>query len=350
MSRTSPLTKLSLALTALALPALLPAQTFTTQKISIGGDGFFDYLSVDPGTNRVFVSRGTHVMVVDGTTGKLVGDIANTPRVHGAALVPSENHGFTTNGGDSTLTMFDLGNLAVIKKIPAGIDGLDGFMWDDETNTVLSINHSHPTGTAVVVNARTGDVVGRVALGGNGPEGGVSDGKGRIFINLEDKNSIDVVDTKTWKVVANWPIAPCDGPTGIAMDRTTNRIFAACSDTSVVIDATTGKVVAKVANGDGVDALGWDQAHKLMYIPAGQSGNVTVVHEDSPDKYTVVATVPTMRGARTLTVDPQTHVAYVFTPEFGPAPAPAPGSPPPAPGRRGPRGPIIASWLIAIKH
>jgi len=123
-----------------------------------------------------------------------------------------------------------------------------------------------------------------------------------------------------------------------------------CSKTSVVVDAANGKVVAQIPNGDGVDAIGWDQSQKLIYIPAGRDGNVTVVHEDSPDKYTVVATVPTMAGARTLAVDGRTHVAYVFTPEFGPAPAPAPGSPPPQAGRRGPRGPIIASWLIAIRH
>ena len=148
----------------------------------------------------------------------------------------------------------------------------------------------------------------------------MGDGKGRIFINIEPKNAIDVVDTKTWKVVATWPIDPCDGPTGIALDRKTNRIFVGCSKTSVVVDATSGKVVAQIANGDGVDALGWDAAQKLIYIPAGRPGNVTVVHEDSPDKYTVVATVPTMAGAKTIAVDDTKHVAYVFTPGVRPGP------------------------------
>ena len=203
---------------------------------------------------------------------------------------------------------------------------------------------------AVVIDAKTGDIVGRVTLSGNGPEGGVSDGKGRIFINLEDKDAIDVVDTKTWKVVATWPIAPCEGPSGIAMDRSTNRSFSGCGKTSVVVDATTGKVVAQIPNGEGVDGLAFDPSEKLIYIPGGRTGDVTVVHEDSPDKYTVVAKVPTMVGARTITVNPSTHVAYVFTPEFGPAPAPAPGTASSTPRGRGPRGPIIASWLIAIKH
>src|SRR5437764_2111255 len=242
-------------------------------------------------------------MVVDGATGKVLGDIMDTPRVHGIAIAPKAGLGFTTNGGDSTSTMFDVKTLEVKKKVKAGKDGLDGIMYDDATNKILTINHSKPEGTAVVIDPANGNVVATVALSGNAPEGGVSDGKGRIFINIENKNAIDVIDTKTWKLVTTWSIEPCDGPTGIAMDRTTNRIFAGCSKKSVVVDANTGKVVAEIANGEGVDALGWDQGQKLMYIPAGGSGNVTVVHEDSPDKYTVVETVPTMRGARTVTVD-----------------------------------------------
>jgi DNA-binding beta-propeller fold protein YncE len=217
-------------------------------------------------------------------------------------------------------------------------------MYDDATNKILTINHSKPTGTAVVIDGQTGDVVATIPLSGTAPEGGVSNGKGRIFINLEDKNAIDVIDTKTWKVVATWSIEPCDGPTGIAMDRAANRIFAGCSKKSVVVDANTGKVVAEIANGDGVDALGWDQSQKLMYIPAGGSGNVTVVHEDSPDKYTVVETVPTMRGARTVAVDDTKHVAYVFTPEYGPS------TPPATPGGRAGRGPVTAAWLLVIKR
>jgi len=336
-----------IGLALLVVPGVLAAQTFKVEKYTIGGAGGTDYISADPVTGRVYISRGTHVMVVDEKTGKVLADIPDTPRVHGAAFAQRDGHGFTTNGGDSTSTMFDLKTMAVIKKVHAGIDGLDGIMYDDATDKILTINHSHPTGTAVVIDPKSGDVVARVELSGNGPEGGVSDGKGRIFINLEDKNSIDVVDTKTWKVVANWPIAPCDGPTGIAMDRSTNRILAGCSKTSVVVDAKSGKVVAEIANGNGVDALGWDQGQKLIYIPAGRDGNVTVVHEDSPDKYTVIATVPTMAGAKTIAVDDTRHVAYAFTPEYGPPPA---GTPAPEPGRRGPRGPIVGTWFIRIVH
>jgi DNA-binding beta-propeller fold protein YncE len=330
------------------LPSVLAAQAFKIEKFNIGGEGGTDYLTADPASGRVYISRGTHVMIVDGATGKVLGDIPDTPRTHGIALAPKSKHGFTTNAGDSTSTMFDLWTGAVIKKIKAGMDGLDGIMYDDATDKILTINHSRPVGTAVVIDAKTGDVVGKVELSNTAPEGGVSDGKGKIYINIENGNAIDVIDTKTWKRVATWPIAPCDGPTGIAMDRTTNRIFAGCSDTSVVVDATNGKVVAKIANGGGVDALGWDQAQKLIYIPAGKEGNVTVVHEDSPDKYSVVATVPTMVRAKTITVDEAKHVAYVFTPEYGPAPA---GATPPAGGRgRAPLGPMIGAWFIKIVH
>ena len=337
----------SLALVLLAIPGVLAAQTFKVEKFSTGGEGGTDYLTADPITGRVYISRGTHIMVVDGTSGKVLGDIPDTPRTHGIALAQKDGHGFTTNGGDSTSTMFDLKTMAVIKKVHAGIDGLDGIMYDDASDKILTINHSHPTGTAVVIDPKSGDVVTRIELTGRAPEGGVSDGKGRIFINLEDKNAIDVIDSKTWKVVETWPIAPCDGPTGIAMDRTTNRIFSGCSKTSVVVDASNGKVVAQITNGEGVDALGWDQGQKLIYIPAGRDGNVTVVHEDGPDKYTVVSTVATMVGAKTIAVDDTHHVAYAFTPEYGPPPA---GTPAPEPGRRGPRGPMIGTWFIRITH
>ena len=322
--------------------APLSAQKYQTQKFNIGGDGAFDYLAVDP-AGRVFVSRSTHVMVVDGATGNVLGDIKDTPRVHGVAFAPN-GMAFTTNAGDSTSTMFDTKTLAVKQKIKAGRGGLDGIMYDDATDKILTIDHEKPNGTAVVIDPKTSAVVATIQLSGDAPEGGVSDGKGRIFINLEDKNAIDVVDTRTWKVVKTWKIDPCDEPTGIAMDRATNRIFSGCSKTSVVVDANSGKVVAQIANGDGVDAIGWDQSQKLMYIPAGGSGNVTVVHEDSPDKYSVVETIPTMRGARTIAVDQTRHTAYVFTPEYGP------GTPATTPGGRAGRGPITAAWLIAIKH
>jgi len=336
-----------LLLAALSWPLASSAQTFKVQKYSIGGDGGTDYLLAEAGTGRVFVSRGTHVMVVDGATGKVLGDIPDTPRNHGIALAPKSGHGFITSGGDSTVTMFDIKTLAVIKKIPVATGGLDGIMYDDFSDKIILTNHSRPIGTLVALDPASGAIVATVQLEDNGPEGAASNGEGKLFVNNEGTSTMQVIDTKTWKAIASFPLAPCDGPTGIAYDRTTNRIFSGCGKTSVVVDATSGKIVATIANGDGVDALGFDPVQKLIYIPAGRDSNVTVVHEDSPDKYTVVATVPTMRGAKTISVDPVTHMAYLFQPEYGPPPA---GTPPPQPGQRPVRGPIIGTWFFAISH
>jgi ribosomal protein L24E len=327
------------------------AQQFKVQKYNIGGEGGTDYIVAEPGTGRVFVSRQTHVMVVDGASGKVLGDIPDTPRMHGVGLAPKSGHGFTTNAGDSTLTMFDIKTLAVIKKIQTHTGGLDGIMYDEFADRVILTNHSRPVGTATAVDPNTGDITGVAELEDTAPEGAASDGKGRLFVNNEGKNTIQVLDDKTMKVLASWPIAPCDGPTGIAYDKASNRIFSGCSKKSVVLDATSGKVVAAIENGDRVDALGWDPVQKLIYIPCGGGkGTVTVVHQDSPDKYTVVATVETVPGAKTIAVDAVKHVAYLFQPEFGPPPTPALGAPTPAPGGRGPRGPIVAAWFIAITH
>jgi len=343
------MTRHSFLCIALAIVTAGPAsaQTFKVQKYNIGGDGGTDYLTVEPGTGRVFVSRGTHVMVVDGATGKVLGDIPDTPRMHGIALAAKHNHGFITSAGDSTVEMFDLKTLAVLKRIKVPPGGLDGIMYDDFSDRIILTNHSRPIGTLVALDANSGDIVGTVELEDNGPEGAASDGKGKLFVNNEGKSTIQVIDEKTMKAVASWPLAPCEGPTGIAYDGASNRIFSGCSKTSVVVDAATGKVVASVANGDGVDALGWDPAEKLIYIPAGRDSTVTVVHQDAPDKYSIVANVITFRGAKTISVDPTKHIAYLFQPEFGPPPA---GSPPPAPGTRGPRGPIVASWFIVLTH
>jgi hypothetical protein len=328
-------------------PELVHAQTFKVQKYNIGGDGGSDYVTAEPGTGRVFVPRGTHVMVIDGPTGKVIGDIPDTPRTHGVALAPRSNHGFITAAGDSNVTMFDLKTLAVIKKIKIPTGGLDGIGYDSFTDRIVLANHSRPVGTAVFIDAKTGDIAGTTPLPDNGPEGVASDGKGKIFINLEGNSTIEVLDAKTMKTLAAWPLAPCDGPAGLAYDAPSNRLFSGCSKTSVIVDASTGKVVSTATNGDGVDALGYDAGEKLIYIPAGRDGNVTVLHQDGPDKYTTVATVETMRGARTLAVDPVRHMAYLINPEYGPPPA---GTPAPAPGQRGPRGPVIAAWFIAISH
>jgi DNA-binding beta-propeller fold protein YncE len=335
----------------LAAPTIGQAQTFKVEKFDIKADGGTDYVAVEAATGRVFVSRATHMMVVEGATGKVLGDIPNTPGVHGAGIATKAGQGFTTNGGDGTVTMFDLKTLAVIKQIKVG-SGLDGIMYDEPDDKIILTNHSRPIGTLTAIDPKSGDIVATVELEDTAPEGAAADGKGRIFVNNEGKNTMQVIDVKTWKATASWPLAPCEGPTGIAYDKASDRIFSGCSGTSVVVDPNTGKVVASIKNGTRVDALGWDASKKLIYIPNGGEGNVTVVHQDSPDKYTTVATVDTFAGAKTITVDPVTHNVYLFQPERGPAAAPAAGAAPPATGGRGrgPQGPIVAAWFIVIKQ
>jgi len=347
MTRTSLLPLGTACAIGAATCGVLLAQTFKTEKYDIKGDGGTDYVTVESTTGRVFVSRSTHVMVVEGATGKVLHDLQNTPGVHGAGLATKAGHGFTTNSGDETVTMFDLKSYAVLKQIKVG-PGLDGIMYDEPDDMIILTNHSRPIGTLTAINPNTGEIVATVELEDTLPEGAAADGKGHVFVNNEGKNTIQVIDVKTWKAMASWPLAPCEGPTGIAYDAATNRIFSGCSRTSVVLDAGSGQVVASIANGTRVDALGWDSSRKLIYIPNGGEGNVTVVHQDSADKYTVVATVPTFAGAKTITVDQQTHNAYLFQPERGPAPAPAAGAPPAGRGR-GPQGPVIAGWFIVIK-
>jgi DNA-binding beta-propeller fold protein YncE len=348
------------------LPALLTAvtivasgtgvaQTFKVEKFDIKGDGGTDYVTAESATGRVFVSRGTHMMVVDGKSGKVLGDIPDTPGVHGAGIATKAGHGFTTNGGNSTVTMFDLKTLAVIKQIKVEQGGLDGIMYDEPDDKIILTNHSRPVGTLTALDPKTGDIVGTAELEDTAPEGAAADGKGHIFVNNEGKHTIQVVDVSTWKATASWPLPPCEqGPTGIAYDRATNRIFSGCNKTSVVVDASSGKIVATIENGTRVDALGWDPSQKLIYIPNGGEGTVTVVHQDSADKYTVVATVTTFAGAKTITVDPKTHNVYLFQPERGPVPAPPPGAAPPPAGAggrgRGPQGPIVAAWFIVVSH
>src|SRR3954469_10805024 len=192
MSRTSTVIRTAFLAAAFAVLALSGAQEFKVQKYNIGGEGGTDYLVAEPGTDRVFVSRGTHVMVVDGATGKVIGDIPNTPRMHGVGLAPKANHGFTTNSGDSSVTMFDLKTLAFIKKIPIKVGGLDGIMYDDYSDRIILTNHSKP-GTAVALDPKTGDIAGTAQLEDTSPEGAASDGKGKLFVNNEGTNTIQVL-------------------------------------------------------------------------------------------------------------------------------------------------------------
>src|ERR1017187_9190152 len=245
--------------TILAAPSVGHAQAFKVEKFDIKGEGGTDYVAVEAVTGRVFVSRANHMMVIEGATGKVLGDIPNTPGVHGAGIATKAGHGFTTNGGDETVTMFDLKTLGVLRQIKVGLDGI---MYDEPDDKIILTNHSRPIGTLTALDPKTGDIVATVELEDTAPEGAAADGKGHIFVNNESKNTIQVIDVKTWKATASWPLAPCEGPTGIAYDKASDRIFAGCNNTSVVVDPNSGKVLATIKNGTRVDAPGMGSLEK----------------------------------------------------------------------------------------
>ena len=343
-------TMASLSAAVLAASGALHAQAFKVQKFDIKGDGGTDYVAVEAATGRVFVSRSTHMMVVEGATGKVLGDIPNTPGVHGAGIATKAGHGFTTNSGDQTVTMFDLKTLAVIKQIKVG-PGLDGIMYDEPDDKIILTNHSRPIGTLDRHRSQDrrhrrdrrarGHRARRRRRRRQGPHL-------RQQRRQEHDSGDRREDVEGDRVVAARAVRRADraSPT----TRRSNRIFSGCSKTSVVVDASTGKVVATIPNGTRVDALGWDPAKKLIYIPNGGEGNVTVVHQDSADKYTVVATVADVRRRedhRGRSDDAQ-RVSVPARARSRSARRP-PARRRRAAGRgRGPQGPIVAAWFIVI--
>jgi len=286
-------------------------------RYTVGGDGGWDYLTVDTARSRVFVTRSDRVMVVDEGTGKLLAEIPGLNRGHGVALDYSTNHGFVTSGADSTVLMFDLGTLAVLKKTTAAVDA-DAILYDPASKHVFSFNGD--ANTATVLDAATGGRVGTIPLGGK-PEFGVTDRVGHVYVNIEDKSEIVEIDPAAMTVRRRWSIAPCEDPTGLAIDVAHARLFSVCGNrTMAVSDAAAGKVVTTVPIGGGVDGAGFDAETGNAFASAGE-GAITVVHEDAPDRYHVASTVPTMLGARTMAVDPKTHRLYTVSAKFGPMPA-----------------------------
>jgi hypothetical protein len=299
------------------------------KKVILGGVGGWDYLNADPVSHRVFISRGNHVMVVD-AEGSVVGDIPNLMGTHGAAIVNEFNHGFTSNGGSNSVTMFDLKTLAVLSdiKMPDAV-GPDGYIYDTTSKRVFTFNGRSNNATAV--DAKSGEVLaGSVPIGGK-PEAAQADGAGHIFVNVEDKDQLLEFDSKTLMVMNTWPLAPCTQPSGMAIDPPHKRLFVGChNNLMVVVDFTTGKVVASEPIGMGIDADGFDPSTGFAFASCGD-GTITVVHEDTPDKYTVVDTIKTQAGARTMAYDISNHNIYTVTADLMPAPAPTPDNPRPRP-------------------
>ena len=305
-----------------------PSGYHVAKTYKIGGEGGWDYLTVDSKARRVYISRGTHVMVVDADTGAAVGDIPNTNGVHGIAIAPEFDKGFISDGRDGTITIFDLKTLKVLGTAAAGKNP-DAIIYDPVSKRVFSFNGTSKDATAV--DAKSGNVAGTIALGGK-PEAGVSDGKGHIFVNIEDTSEIVQFDANKLSIENRWKIAPGDGPSGLAMDQKTRRLFSVCGNKMmVVINADNGQVVGSVPIGQGADGAAFDPETGFALSTNGGDGTLTVVHEDSPSKFSIVENVPTMRRARTIALDVKTHQVYTITAEFGQAPAPTTEQPRPRP-------------------
>ena len=321
--------RLLLLLTLFATVTLLAAPQAgynVTKRATLGGEGFWDYLTVDSAARRVYISRGTHVMVIDADSLKPVGDIPDTPGVHGIALAPELGRGFTSNGQKNTVTIFDPKTLSKISEVSVGT-APDAIIYDPASKRVFTFNaRSHDT---TAVDAKSGAVAGTLALGGK-PEFAQPDEKGHMFVNIEDTGELVQFDTQKLTEMNRWKLAPCEEPSGLAFDKEHQRVFSVCGNKLMtVVDATNGKLITTVPIGGGADGVKFDSARRLVFASCGQSGTMVIVHEDSPAKFSAFATVETAPGARTLALDPKTHDVYTVTAQVQPPPAATPDNPRP---------------------
>jgi DNA-binding beta-propeller fold protein YncE len=329
-----PLTRLVIALLlSTAMPAgALDAQTHgyhVTRRIGVEGDTYWDYLTVDEGHRRLYVAHGTRVQVLDIDADTLVGEISNTPGVHGIALAPDLGRGFTSNGRAASVTIFDLRTLATLDSVKVLGENPDAIVYDSASRRVFTFNGRSHNATAIA--AATGSIVGTVALDGK-PEFAVADGAGRIFVNIEDRSEMSVIDPGALTVVSTWPLAGCDSPTGLALDRAHRRLFVGCGNSRmVVVNGDSGGVVATLPIGAGVDATAFDRETQLAFSANGE-GTVTVIAEETPDRYRVIENVPTERGARTLALDARTHRLFTATARLTPPVPATDANPHPRPG------------------
>ena len=335
---------LAVATIVAAAPAVAQEQAgyHVARKLTIGGEGGWDYLVVDTAARRLFLSRGTHVMVVDLTRDTVVGDIPNTAGVHGIALVSSLNKGFTSNGRDSTVTVFDYRTLATTATIRIPGANPDAILYEPTSRRVFTFNgRSHD---ATAIDAATNRVVGTVPLPGK-PEAANFDGKGNVFVNIEDSvGKVTAFNAQTLAVSATWTVDGCEEPSGQGIDRAHALLFLACANNVMaVVHYTSGhEVSAKIPIGPGTDGAAFDAARGLAFSTNGGDGTLTVIHQDAPDRYTVVGTVATQRGARTIALDERTHHVFTVSADFGPAPAPTADQP-------RPRRPLIPGTFTVLE-
>jgi YVTN family beta-propeller protein len=297
------------------------------KKIAVGGEGGWDYITFDARSHRLFASHGTKVEVISTDSDKVIGEIPKTEGVHGIAVANEFGRCFISNGRASTVSIVDLKTLKLIDTVAVGKNP-DAILYDPFSKRVFVFNGR--SNDATILDAKKGTVLSTLPLGGK-PEFSATNGKGRVFVNIEDKSEIVAIDAKEMKILSRWPIKPGEEPSGLAIDVKNNRLFSVCSNKlMVILDADKGTVIASLPIGDRTDGCAFDWQTGLMFSANGE-GTMTVVREDSPSKFSVLETVKTQIGGRTITVDPATHTLYIPTAEFGPAPAPTPERPRPRP-------------------
>ena len=285
----------------------------------LGGDGGWDYLAFDTVGHRLFLSRATRVMVVDPDSGKLLTEIPGTTGIHGIALAQDLGKGFTSNGGENTVTVFDLKTLKETAKVAVTGQNPDAIVYEPVTKRVFTLNGR--SGDSTVIDAASGKVVATIPLDGK-PEFAVAYGKGKVYVNIEDKSELSEIDAASAKVLKTWSLAPCQEPSGLAMDPAHRRLFSGCDNKLMAVsDPDAGKVVTTLPIGDGVDANGFDPDTQLAFSSNGE-GSLSVVHEEGPDTYKVIQTAPTRKFARTMALDPATHKVYLVTADVKVEPAP----------------------------
>ena len=296
-----------------------------TAQIPIGGEGSWDILTIDSAANRLYLSHSTKVVVIDLSQNAVAGEIVDTSGVHAFVAVPEVQRGFSSNGKESKSSVVDLTTLKTISKIDTGRNP-DAIAYEPRHHEVYVFNHTG--NSATVIDARESNVVATIPLPGNPEFPAVDEKAGGVYINIEDKSEVAVIDSEKHDVIAHWPLAPGEEPTGIALDAAHHRLFAACHNKMLVmLDTETGKVVANVPIGAGTDGCVFDDATQLVFASCGD-GTTTIAKEESPEKLTVVQTLKTERGARTIALDPKTHRIYLPTAQFQPPPSPSPGASP----------------------
>ncbi len=318
----------ALPLTGMADAAPGQPAPAVAERFAPGGDNGWDYLSYEAASNRLFISRADHVQVMDGASGKAVGEIPGTDGVHGVALVPQLNKGFTSNGKASSVTVFALDSLKVLRQIKLKGSKPDAIIYDPASRHVLAFNGK--SNSLDIIDPVAETLLASVAMPGR-PEFAAADGQGRVYVNLEDKGQVTAIDSLANKVLTTWSLGACEEPSGLALDAAHQRLFSVCQNHKmVVLDTTSGKPVAEVPIGAGPDAVAFDPATGLVYA-SNEDGTLTVVKEDAPDRFRVIANVPTQKSARTLALDTAGRRVFLAAAEFGPPPAATPEHPHPRP-------------------